>query len=262
MSSLRPVAFVVVGFACLLVGCTSNRPAPRDPLTRTDTPTTGRIIGRPTFDSTISVPGSNTLITPFAVRGSTALFQDSDPYTAGGVVAFSSRENFSRSRISPDSYSQNVRWHNAIITDINTGSQTTLLSQRGIIGSWQPVTVNTRNADQTYRTQTVALLFIAVLNDTNHSGEMDNLDARVAIATGPAGENAQVISPANAQVWSMSYDDEKKVVLLTVAYDTNTDGRFDFNDVAVPYMWKMGSPEPAKPLIHDSIRAQIESLLK
>lgn len=108
----------------------------------------------------------------------------------------------------------------------------------------------------------MALLFIAVLNDTNRSGEMDNLDARVAIATGPAGENSLVISPANAQVWSMSYDDEKKVVLMTVAYDTNTDGRFDFNDVAVPYVWKLGSPEPAKPLIQDSVRTQVESLLK
>lgn len=254
--------FAIVVSACLLTSCSSHQSAPRDPLTRTDTPTTGRIVGRPTFDTTISVPGSNTLITPFAVRGSTALFQDSDPYTAGGVSMAASRESFSRQKAYPASYSQGVRWHNAIITNVNTGSQTTLLSQRGIIGAWQPVTVNMRVADQSYRAQTLALLFTAVLNDTNHSGEMDNLDARVAIATGPAGENPQVISPANAQVWSMSFDDENRVFLLTVAHDTNTDGRFDFNDVAVPYMWKLGSNEAAKPLIHDSVRAQVEALLK
>ncbi len=254
--------FAVVVSACLLASCSSHQSAPRDPLTRTDTPTTGRIVGRPTFDTTISVPGSNTLITPFAVRGSTALFQDSDPYTAGGVAKYPSSEHFSRSKIHPDSYSQSVRWHNAIITNCNTGSQTMLLTQRGIIGAWQPVTTNVRNPDQSYRSHTLALLFLAVLDDTNRSGEMDNLDARVAIATGPAGENSQVISPTNAQVWSMTYDDEKKLVLLTVAHDTNTDGRFDFNDVAVPYVWKLGSGEKATPLIQDSVRAQVESLLK
>jgi hypothetical protein len=227
-----------------LAGCYTSH-ASYDQHTISSTSATGQVAGRPTLGQPIPVPGQPTVLVPFAVESEKGLFEKDDPYLRGGVQQ--QRLSYLTSVETPRSYtSGSVRWHNAIIHDPKTGEEWPILDRRGIIGQWE-VFGKPAKQDQPFVSR--AILFIAVLDDTNHDGLLDDRDARVAILTDADGRHPRIVSPANAQVWDASYDAEHDTIFLRVATDSNGDGRFTFEDEALPYALAADATTPAKPVI-------------
>jgi hypothetical protein len=244
---------LTLGFLC--AGCaTQDR---RDPHTITKTSSAGAVEGRPTLGRAIPVPGQPTVLVPFAVETVKGLFEKDDPYRRGGLYGYAARESSLAASITPV-YGQDVRWHNAVFRDLNTGEEWTLLARRGIIGRYEPFAVQpNREKPPVAR----ALLFTAVLDDTNKDGLLDDLDARVAIMTDADGRRPRVISPPDAQVWSAAYDPQKDIILLYICRDTTGNGRFDFEDEPAPYWIEAGGDGPARPLVGVGSLAAVKALL-
>ncbi len=240
--------------ALATTGCQSPTIS-RDPTTISETRTTGVVEGRPTFQMPISIPMVEVVMVPFALQSTKGLFEDSDPFTRGGIHAPAAYAT----RSMPSSPSGNeVRWHNVLFRDLRTGEEWPLLSERGIIGRWQMFGRVAKPSD-TWIVN--ALVFIAVIEDTNRDGSMDDRDARVAILTDATGRNARVVSPRDGQVWNVSDGGWLDVMHLQVAHDTNRNGLFDFNDIAQPYsVWL--NEGMARPTVSPDLQRKAESLLK
>jgi hypothetical protein len=252
----RIVALVLLA---LLPACASEQR--RDPHTFAFTNTKGGVEGRPTLGQPIPIPGQPTLLVPFAVESEKGLFESRDPYSRGryGTHDAVMRAATSLSVSAPSAgWSSEVRWHNALFRDLKTGEQWPLLTTRGIVSRWQVLGVQPKH-DEPFQTR--ALLFIAVLADTNKDCLLDDLDARVAILTDADGRHPRAITPPDAQVWSATYDPEKDLIFLQVVRDTNGDGKFNFDDLATPCMIGAKGDGPAQAVISDEARASVERLL-
>ena len=219
---------------------------PRDTHTISQTGASGQVEGRPTLGQPISIPGHPVVIIPFAVESQKGLFQKDDPYRRGGVdYAASYSYLASVSKVGYRSTGE-VRWHNAILHDLKTGQEWPILDRRGLIGRWE-IFGKPPKKDEPFVSR--AILFTAVLEDTNHDGLLDDRDARVAVLTDADGRNPRMVSPPDAQVWEASYDPDNDTIFLRVAADTNHDGKFTYDDEALPYTLAPGSTTPATPLI-------------
>jgi hypothetical protein len=245
---------ISVGLA-FAAGC-AGTPA-RDPHTISKTGSQGAIEGRPTLGRAIPIPGQPTVLVPFAVESVKGLFEKDDPYRRGGTYGYTAPQASVAASIAPV-YGQDVRWHNAVFRDLKTGEEWTLLSRRGVIGRYEPfATQPQRDKPPLAR----ALLFTAVLDDTNKDGLLDDLDARVAILADADGRNPRVISPLDAQVWSAAYEPQKDIILLYICRDTSGNGRFDFDDEPAPYWIEAGGSGPARPLVGVGSLASMKALL-
>jgi hypothetical protein len=240
-----------------VMGCTSGG-GPIDHTTIARTPHLGEMDGRPMFQMPISIPRTDILMVPFALQSSKGLFENDDPYSRGGVTFDAMMR---RASASIDGYAPGgeVRWHNVLFRDLRSGEEWTLLDRRGIVGRWQ-MFGRAAQKDQPWSSR--GMVFIAVVDDTNLDGSLDDRDARVAILTNPDGRKPRVISPTDAQVWSVSSSETLDAVHLMVAKDTNADGRFDFLDVAVPYTMWLDSEGPAAPTVSPVIQDRVRALLK
>jgi hypothetical protein len=233
----------------------------RDPHSFARTKSEGGVEGRPTLGLPISIPGQPTLLVPFAVESEKGWFESRDPYARGryGTYDALARTSTSLAVAAPGyAHQSDVRWHNALFRDVTSGEQWPLLTRRGIVSRWQILGLQSKREEPF---QTRALLFIAVLDDSNRDGLLDDLDARVAILTDPDGRRPRVITPPDAQVWGASYDVEKNLIFLQVVRDTTGDGRFAYDDLAAPCMTPADAQAPAMPVISDESRAAAERLL-
>jgi hypothetical protein len=226
--------------------------------TRSDSP----VEGRPTLGMPITIAGQGTVLVPYSIETTKGFFEADDPYSRGGVSALSrssmSFDSMSYAPGMPRAWLTDVRWHNVMFHDMKTGEDWPLLSQRGVISQWG-VFFKPPPKDQPWVSR--ALLFVAVLDDTNHDGSLNDQDARIAILTDADGRHPRVVTPRDAQVWSARYDDQNDTIYFMVASDTNHDGRFTFDDVAVPYACAANSQPPASPLISDAALRRAEQLL-
>lgn len=241
-----------------LLGCASGSTT-RDSTSITDTTAYGVIEGRPTFQMPIAIPSTEVVLVPFALQSAKTLFEDDDPYTRGGIDYSRSTPASSRFDALVESRQSDVRWHNVIFRDLRSGEEWPLLEKRGIIGRWH-MFGNASNKDQTWTCR--GLVFIAVTDDTNRDGSLDDRDARVAILTDPNGRKPRVISPTDAQVWSAASGDTLDVLHLMIARDTNADGRFDFQDVATPHWMWLTDQGPAQPTASEAMRERVRGLLR
>jgi hypothetical protein len=233
----------------VMMGACTNRPS--RPLTPAPTPTSGEVSGRSRLGEPIALRNSSTILVPFVLETSKGLFEDDDPYTRGGV-ADAGRNQYRRaaaSSVAPER-SRSVRWHNVIAKDIATNEEWTILTRRGIIGSWDPDVLGDGS-----------VLFIAVLDDTNRDGMLNNLDARVAIVTNKNARNPRIVTPANAQVWGASLLAGTQLVHFTIATDTNNDNRIDYRDESGPWTWEIGSTEMARPVVSAETLRKVEQML-
>ena len=213
--------------------------------------------GRPTLGQPIPIPGRPTVVVPFAIESEKGLFEKDDPYSRGGIQP--QRYSYLASVGKPGGYAMgDVRWHNAIIHDLKTGEEWPILDRRGIIGRWEILGIPPKH-DEPFVVR--AILFIAVLDDTNHDGLLDDRDARVAILTDADGRHPRAITPANAQVWDTSYDPEKDMIFLRVATDTSSDGRFTYEDEALPYALAADATTPAVPVIAAATLTRVKQWL-
>jgi hypothetical protein len=260
-------------FAVLILsaGCAS-RPGDK-PQTITDTTTNKPVAGHPVLSMPITITGQRTRLVPLAMQSAKGVFDSSDPFDRGGVsFSRSSRWDHALARVAADANADvvqdpglpwmpdaQVRWHNVIAHGAH-GREWLILPTRGVIGRWSMFGSMSRDSSRTVECK--GLLFIAVVADTNSDQSLNSLDARVAIVTDADASNPRHISPADAQVWSTSYDLASDCLFLEVVKDTTGDGVFDYNDTPVPYVWKRGSDDLAVPLLSAEIVNKALELLK
>lgn len=239
---MKPLIALVV--TVLLAGCTyGGRSADTHTISRTETDKP--IEGRPALGMPIPIPGRTTVLVPFAIESEKGLFERDDPYARGGVSGGHPRAL----RVAPSgTWGGDVRWHNAIFRDLKSGDEWAVLNERGVIGQWQLLAVSSPDGREV---SSRGVVFIAVIDDTNKDGLLDDLDARVAIITRADGRDPRRVTPPDTQVWDVEYDSASDLVFLRVASDTDRDGRFTYRDVAVPYVvgpaWESGAEAVVSP---------------
>ncbi len=236
------IALIMSCMALALTAC-ANRPA--RPPTVAPTPAAGDVAGRPRLGQPIVLRDSPTILIPYTVETSKGLFEDNDPYTKGGSYGASMRTADRR-----EFRSRSVRWHNVIARDTDTGEEWTILSRRGIIGEWYTDFFNEG-----------VIVFIAVVDDTNRDGMLNNLDARVAIVTDANARNPRIITPLDGQVWSVGRVEGTSTLSFLIATDTNRDNRFNDADSSGPWTWRPGSDAEATPLVSEATLKRVEQML-
>lgn len=257
-------------------GCSSQHGPRRE--TIAPTPVVEGVDGHPIVSMPIIIDGWSTVLVPLAMTSSKGLFETDDPYSKGGVALYAGNSmgkyasaDLERTEYSyrgsdlerrPTSWniSSDVRWHNIMARD-SSGKEWLLVDRRGVIGTWNQFGVATRR-ENVVTIDCLGALVIAVVDDSNHDGNLNNLDARVAIVTDKHGLNPRQISPVDAQVWEAIYDLQTNAVYLEVVKDTTKDGSFGHDDDSMIYVWTRGSTEPARPIVTDDTLKRALDLLK
>jgi hypothetical protein len=264
MRTSSAVVLIVLLVCSALAACAPSTHRP-DPHSLAPTTINQQIVGRTTLAMPIPIPGHATVLIPFAIESEKDWFQTKDPYAVGGYapasVAASRYESADAQSIAL-CYNRggSVRWHNAIIRDLKSGDEWSILDKRGVISSWQMCGPQPRLPIESFKT--TVLVFLATIDDTNHDGVLNDLDARVAIDTDADGRHPRIVSPPNAQVWSTVYDAENSRIYLMVVADTNGDGKYDFNDAPVPYVCDPSAPGAATPAVSKDTLRKMKALLQ
>jgi len=256
MRNTSSCRFLALLGSALLSGCAAMGGADDHTLARTRSE--GAIEGRPTLGIPIALPGHTTCLIPFSLETRKWMFQDSDPYTRGGGASAGYLSNVFYPGDCP-APGGSVRWHNAIVSDLAKGDQWMILSERGVIARWR-VLGRTPPSGEPFRGE--AIVFIATLDDSNHDGLLDDLDASMAIVADGDGRNPRIVTPRTAQVWDFSFDEENSRLYLLVVADTNADGRFSTQDAPVPFVLGLRDHGPAAPAVGDDLRRRAEALLR
>lgn len=248
----------IAALLCCLPALTACTATPRhDPNTISPTTTERPVEGRPTFGEPIAISGHTTVLVPFSIETDKGLFQDSDPYTRGGLrLQGTYASGYPTWVIRAGS---NVRWHNAVFRDLATEEAWPVLEGRGIIAEYHVFHHPRVEAQDPPSTR--ALVFIAVVEDSNRDRVLNDLDARVAILTDGDGRNPRVVTPRDAQVWAVQYNPQTDMLLFQIATDTTGDGRFTFDDVAMPYALAADARAVARPVLSESTRRAVEAML-
>lgn len=246
MSSAR---LVIVG--SVLSACAGHA-AREDDHTIARTTAHGGIEGRPTLGMPIAIPGRHTCLVPYSLETRKRWFEDQDPHAEG---LFLGNDSY---LVKPPVRGGSVRWHNAILSDLERGEQWTVLSQRGVIEHWGILGRNPRPGEPFVAE---ALVFIATLEDSNHDGVLDDRDASVAIVTDGDGRNPRQVTPGAAQVWNYVQDEETSRLYLLVVADTDSDGKYTTKDAPVPFAVDLGKREKAAPAVSEAMRSRAESML-
>jgi len=151
-----------------------------------------------------------------------------------------------------------VRWHNAVVVDIESGEQWPLLDRRGVLSRlWMRLA---RPEDGPARSS--ALVFAATVEDSNGDGLLNDLDARRALLTDGAGRTPRYVSPAGTQLRDVHFHPELDRAILMVASDSNGDGVFSDEEPAEPYALSLQGDTPALPLVSSESREAVEGLLE
>jgi hypothetical protein len=222
----------------------------------------GALEGRPTLGLPYGIPGHPTCLVPFALETRKGFFQDDDPYTRGGYQSGPSTPGpqgwylGAEREVAPGGF---VRWHNAIVHDLESGEQWAILGQRGVIGHWR-VLGRPPHPDRPLRSE--AIVFLATTSDTNGDGLLNDLDATVAIVAAGDGRDPRVVTPPDAQVWNYSYDHKDSRLYLLVVADTNADGEFDAEDEPEPLVLDVRTRAAAAPAVGEELRRRAQELLR
>lgn len=260
MKILHPATAVALTIsAAALSGCYSNVNTDRSGPTFSSTGAQGQVQGRPSFSMPIPLPGQSTSIVPFAIEDRKGWFQSDDPFSRGGYADTVYRGAAVASASVSPYYGGSSRWHNAIVHDMKSGEEWPILTTRGVISRYELFARRDR-PDQ--NPVSVALVFIATVQDSNADGSLDDRDASVAIVTDGDGRRPRPVTPPRAQVWSTAYDARLGLLYLYVIADTNSDGQYTPDDSPMPYVFDPRTDGPAQPLISPESRARVESLLK
>lgn len=253
----RRWAVVLVTAAAWTSGCAIQHTQSAAP-TISNTAASGAVDGRPSLGMPIAVPGHTTCVVPFALESRKGWFDDRDPFTRGG---------YADARYGPStpaaagvwSVGSGVRWHNAIVRDMSSGEEWTILQQRGVISRYDAFM---SRPDPEKQPVCLGMVFIATLEDTSGEGLLDDRDASVAVVTAGDGRSPRIVTPAAAQVWSTAYDARTGRVYLYVVADSDGDGKFTPNDAPVPYVYDPSGDGRAVPLISGEVAGRVERLLK
>lgn len=242
----------------ILAGCSESfRP---DDHKFTETTATGNIEGRPTLLMPIDVPGKPVSIVPFAIMERKGPFEDEDPFSKAGVSPLSRNTPMGLSFLferMPFLPGGNVRWHNAVIKNHASGGERTILDARGVISRYQMLgTVR----DNSVRVD--AIVFLVSTSDTDRNGLIDDRDSAHIIMTDGEGQSPRVVTPEDAQVWGMAYNESERRAYLLVVHDADGDGEFTTLDPPQPYVLSIDGAGRAVPLVSDDSRRRISELMR
>lgn len=241
-----------------LSGCHSSR-RPTDQHTMAPTTTQGEITGRSTLAMPLPIPGQSVILVPFAIETEKDWFESDDPFAKVGFVGAMPHKAPIAARTQYYSLSGgSVRWHNAIFRDLVGTDQWPLLDRRGVVSEWRCFCPEAQESDSTVARH---LVFLVTSDDTNRDGVLNDRDARVAIVTKATGKDARRVTPADAQVWSVTYDQALDIIYFQIITDTNRDGRFTFEDQSIPYIL-MPNGDVAQPVLSEEMQRRVEGLVK
>lgn len=241
-----------------LAACSTYR---ADPYTPAPTSTLGPISGRSTLSMPVPIQGSPVILVPYSVETHKWLIEDSDPYSRRDSYKYGSdsRHHPVRSGDAPFLWwTQEVRWHNAIVIDTESGQQWNLLENRAVVAR---VWAFGPRVPEAQLVRPSVLLFYVVTRDTNANGQLENNDAGRLLATDGSGRNPRWITPEDAQVWDVSYDPDRDAVYAIVVRDTDRDGNFAFNDEPVPYAFSPRDPGAASPIVSDDLARRVRDIM-
>ena len=197
-------------------------------------PTEGTIEGLSTYGNPIPVPGHNTWISSFVISKQTSFFRDKDPFDEGGLATQS--ELASSKGPAFRVASNNIRWHNAALSDRATGESWTLLQGRGFLSRWWSVfSIEDKNPVATMH------VFAATIEDTNGDGFLDDKDAAVAILTDGSGRGARIVTPGDAQLSGFGLHDKQGFLTFQLRIDKDQNNKFDKGDPVRFYYLELAS---------------------
>lgn len=261
MRSTLPCVLIPIFALSLMAGCHSSV-RQTDQHTVAPTTTKGEIAGRSTLAMPISIPGQPVVVVPFAIETEKDWFQSDDPFAKQGYIASPAPAPSSIAARSRYSYSSSlggsVRWHNAIFREFGDADQWPLLDRRGIVSAWNCFGLEPQKDERFVARH---LVFLVTSDDTNKDGMLNDRDARVAVVTKASGRDARRVTPADAQVWSVTYDPAFDTMYFQVVADTNRDGQFTFEDQPIPYVLAPNA-SVAQPVLSEEMMRRVEGLVK
>ncbi|MBI1189343.1 MAG: hypothetical protein GC200_01495 [Tepidisphaera sp.] len=261
MMIIREVCLVsVAAAACFSLGACASQAPRRDPQTISPTPTRDPVEGRLTFEPPIDIPNTTSVMVPFAITSERGFFEANDQFRRPAVSGPTRAALVSVSSDLRPSL-MNVRWHNVIFRNLQSGEERTLLDQRGVVSGYTMCSSSVPIEGGRWMDSARALVFLVTTRDTNRNGALDAGDAQVLMMTGPNGENAHAITPDGMAVTNVRYQAAAGQLLIELRADTNDDGVIDYNDE--PSQWVCGlSDGMANPLISKPTAEHVRSLLK
>ena len=220
------------------------------------TPAQGEVDGYPAFGEPFELPGATTHVIPFSRTEKKRWYSDDDHFNEGGLAA-----SGSASTVRARTMTQPIRWHNAVMHDVATGEQWTLLGDRGVISRfWMKVGALEGDGDVVR-----GLIFAVTVDDTNGDGVLDDRDATRALMTDGDGRNPRFVTPHELQLSDTLFDNMfngyGNVAVLLLREDADEDGGFEESEIPVRYTLDLDGDGPAVPLVRDATRTRLDSLL-
>lgn len=208
-----------------------------------ETPPEGIIEGEDSLGSPAYLPGTTVCLVPFARTIERHWWQDPDNFTEGGRAT----QGVPGSGMAPlhgITWGSHVRWHNAILTDLDTEEEWLLLADRGVISRWW---MHLEVVDG--KAISRALAFAVTMDDTNGDGALDDLDAALVLVTDGDGRNPRFVSPPEQQVASLEFAAGGDVLLLMLRADANGDSEFEADEPLTPWVVDVPSGSKARRLV-------------
>ncbi len=218
-----------------------------------ETRTDQEVEGRPTFGTPVPILGTSSRLVPFSRETKLGWFSDRDNFREGGALFFN---DGGRESVPGQRQTSSVRWHNAVVHDLRTGEQWTLLEQRGIISRfWLRVDWADERASHNGH------VFGVTVTDSNGDGKLDDYDPIRALATDRDGRNPRFITPEGTRLADVHYDGQEDLAYLMVSEDADGDGEFSTEEAPRPYLYRFGENRAVPMLMADTVE-RIESALE
>ncbi|XAM01383.1 hypothetical protein OT109_08305 [Phycisphaeraceae bacterium D3-23] len=145
---------------------------------------------------------------------------------------------------------------------VESASPGTGHDRRGIITDFAFLGQVTFDKDAKPTTDLRAVLFTAVVHDTNGNGQFGYHDEETLLVGDGAGNGLHAINPPGTQVERMRYDPLDNTLYLLLIADTNGDTRFTQADTSQPYAYTLGDDGLAQPMVDADLIERAESLLR
>jgi hypothetical protein len=246
-------------------------------LARTPAAGRGPIDGEARWLEGTILPWNGVSMTPMMFETRKTIFSKDDAFAAQSMrsdLGIDSRTSHKFEGIDWTS-TMEVRWHNVSFDDpradaaMRSGpgaSSRLLLSSRGIITGWQ-VFGSTRDMERKrgYVKQELTplgLAFMVTQHDHSRDGWLDNRDGRQLLITDHDGSNPRFVTPKDANVETVVFNQQTQALIITLRVDSNNDGTFDLADstsqvtLAAPYT------QLARAMTPEDVRRSAESIWK
>lgn len=284
---LLALALGAVVLTASLAGCSTGRPVAGPVgqqradgnyvLARTPAEGKGAIDGQARWLEGTILPWNNVSMTPMMVESRKTIFSKDDAFLAQASAADRGIHSRTSDRFEGIDWTSTmeVRWHNVSFDDPSAEraassagdrSSRLLLTSRGIISGWQ-VFGTTRDMERKrgyikQELMPLGLAFIVTQHDYSRDGWLDNRDGRQLLITDHDGSNPRVVTPKDASVESVVFNQQLQSLVISLRLDSNNDGTFDLADSASQVMVPAPYTQMARPMTQQDVRRSAEAMWK